>query len=502
MALDNQGGRLLDSSLAPHLVVLVTGLLVLLCILGSKISERAGIPALLVFLGIGMLAGSDGIGGIDFDNPAIANLVGTFALCVILFSGGLDTSWRNVRSVAARSILLATVGVAITAGLMGLFAWQALGFSWQEGLLLGAIVSSTDAAAVFALMRSRRVSLKGQLRPLVELESGSNDPMAYYLTLVLIGVVTGDTTSWWSFIVSFAISMPVGFLVGLVSGLAAGWVLSRVTLEYEGLRPVLSLSIVLIAYGLSEVLLGNGFLAVYVCGVVVGNKDITEKRSLLRFHDGIAWLMQIVMFLVLGLLVFPSQFPGIAVSGLLASFFLMLVARPAAVMLCMVRSKFPPAQRVIAAWTGLRGAVPIVLATFPFLAGVSSSTKLFNVVFFVVLTSVLFQGPTLMPLARRLKVDRPLDIRPRSPLEFDRTPRFHGDSLEVDISSDAAVAGLSVSELALPPGTLIVLIRQNDEFVVPAADTVIEPYDTLMLLGTRSDLHTAREILTRRRDHD
>ncbi len=488
--------------MSPYLIVLVTGGLILLCIVGSKISERVGVPALLVFLGIGMLAGSDGLGGIEFNSPAVANLVGTFALCLILFSGGLDTNWRSVRCVLGRGVTLATIGVAITAGLMGVFAWQVLGFSWQEGLLLGAIVSSTDAAAVFALMRSRKVSLKGRLRPLIELESGSNDPTAFFLTVFLIGVVSGETTSWWSLLSSLAISMPIGFLVGLAAGLAAGWILSRVTLEYEGLRPVLSLSIVLVAYGLSELLQGNGFLTVYVCGVVVGSKDITNKRSLLRFHDGVAWLMQIVMFLVLGLLVFPSQLPSIAIVGLLASAFLMLVARPLAVMVCLLRSRFSFAERSLAAWAGLRGAVPIVLATFPFLAGLPNSSRLFNIVFFVVITSVLLQGRTLMPLARRLRVDRPLDTKPRYPLEIDQTPSLHGETLEVDISIDAAVVGSRVAELALSQGTLIVLIRRGEEFIIPHADTIIEVHDTLLLLGTKSGLHAAEELLTRRIEAD
>ncbi len=474
--------------------------MIFLCILGSKISERIGVPALLVFLGIGMLAGSDGIGGIDFDNAAVANLVGTFALCFILFSGGLDTNWRNVRYVLGRGVTLATLGVVITAGLIGVFTWLLLDFTWQEGLLLGAIISSTDAAAVFALMRSRKVSLKGQLRPLLELESGSNDPMAFFLTVFLLGVVTGETTSWWSLISSFAISMPVGFLVGMAAGLIAGWILSRVSLEYEGLRPVLSMSIVLVAYGLSELLQGNGFLTVYVCGLVVGSKDVTNKRTLLRFHDGVAWLMQIVMFLVLGLLVFPSQLPGIAIPGVLVSVFLMLVARPLSVMICLVRSRFSLAERVLASWAGLRGAVPIVLATFPFLAGIPGSERLFNIVFFVVFTSVLFQGRTLMPLARRLKVDRPLDTKPQYPLEFDKTPKLRGDTLEIDILADAAVVGHRIAELMLSQGTLIVLIRREDEFIVPRADTIIEPHDTLLLLGPKIGLHAAEELLTRLRE--
>lgn len=482
-------------SLSPYQIILVAGILLLLSIAGSKVSERVGVPALLTFLGIGMLAGSDGIGRIHFDNPAIANLVGTFAIVFILFSGGLDTNWHSVRPVLGRAVTLATLGVCLTAGLTGLFAWKVLGFSLQEGLLLGAVVSSTDAAAVFALMRSRRVSLKGDLKPLLELESGSNDPMALFLTVSIVAFVTQESASWLSFLRDFAISMPVGLLVGLAAGLAAAWLLDHVKLEYEGLYPVLSMSVVLLAYGLSETLSGNGFLTVYACGIVLGNKDIAGKRSLLRFHDGVAWLMQIIMFLVLGLLVFPSRLPAIALSGVLVSVFLMLVARPAAVLLCLVHSRYTMAQRTLAAWAGLRGAVPIILATFPFMAGYPHS-DIFHIVFFVVVASVMLQGRTLMPLARRLGVDRPLATRPRYPLEFDRTASLHGETREIDIPAEGAVVGRMVSELSLPPGALILLIRRGDAFIVPRGDTAIEAYDTLMLLAEKAQLHEAEQLLS------
>lgn len=482
-------------SLSPYQIILVAGTLLLLSIAGSKVSERVGVPALLTFLAIGMLAGSDGIGRIHFDNPAVANLVGTFAIVFILFSGGLDTNWHAVRPVLGRAVTLATLGVCLTAGLTGVFAWKVLGFSLQEGLILGAVVSSTDAAAVFALMRSRRVSLKGDLKPLLELESGSNDPMALFLTVSIVAFAAQESVSWLSFLRNFAISMPVGLLVGVAAGVTAAWLLDRVKLEYEGLYPVLSMSVVLLAYGLSESLHGNGFLTVYACGIVLGNKDIANKRSLLRFHDGVAWLMQIVMFLVLGLLVYPSRLPGIAVSGVLVSLFLMLAARPAAVYLCLVRSRFTLAQRTLAAWAGLRGAVPIILATFPFLAGYPHSDIL-HIVFFVVLASVLLQGRTLMVLARRLGVDRPLPSRPRYPLEFDRSASLHGETREIDIPADGEVVGQPISALSLPAGALILLIRRGDDFLVPKGDTVIEAYDTLMLLAEKAQLHAAEELLS------
>ena len=407
--------------MTPHLVVFTVGLLVFLSLFASKISERFGIPALLMFLAVGMLAGADGPGGIYFDNAEVANLVGTFALAYILFSGGMDTNWRDVRPVLWRAVTLATLGVVVTAVLVGLFVWKVLGFSLYEGLLLGSIVSSTDAAAVFAVLRSRGVGLKGNLRPLLELESGSNDPMAVFLTSAMIGLISDPSKSWLSLLPSLVIGMTTGILVGAAIGFLAGRLFDTVRLEFEGLYPVLGMSLVLLTYGGAEILRGNGFLAVYSCGIVLGNTDFVNKRTLARFHDGIGWLMQIILFLVLGLLVFPSRLPAIAFPALLVSAFLMFVARPVAVYIGLLRSSFTMSQRTLIAWTGLRGAVPVVLATIPFTAGYERSDVLFNMVFFIVLTSVLLQGKSLMTVARRLKVDEPLVSRPRYPLEFEKT---------------------------------------------------------------------------------
>ncbi len=482
--------------MTPHLVVFTVGLLVFLSIFASKISEKFGIPALLMFLAVGMLAGADGPGRIYFDNAEVANLVGTFALAYILFSGGMDTNWRDVRPVLWRAVTLATVGVVVTAVLVGLFAWKALGFSLYEGLLLGSIVSSTDAAAVFAVLRSRGVGLKGNLRPLLELESGSNDPMAVFLTTAMIGLISDPSKSWASLLPSLVIGMTTGVLVGAAIGFLAGRLFDAVRLEFEGLYPVLGMSLVLLTYGGAEILRGNGFLAVYTCGIVLGNTDFVNKRTLARFHDGIGWLMQIILFLVLGLLVFPSRLPAIAFPALLVSAFLMFVARPVAVYIGLLRSSFTMSQRTLIAWTGLRGAVPVVLATIPFTAGYERSDVLFNMVFFIVLTSVLLQGKSLMTVARRLKVDEPLVSRPRYPLEFEKTESgMLNETRETDILPNAAVVGRRISELSLPHGVLILLIRRGKGFVVPRGNTVIEAFDTLMIIANKQELHEAQAIL-------
>lgn len=475
-------------------LLLIAGLLLFLSTLASKISERFGVPALLMFLAVGMLAGSEGIGRIYFDDPLIANFIGTVALAYILFSGGLDTNWRNIRPVLGRGLLLSTLGVAGTGLVLGLFVWGVLDFSFGGALLLAAIVSSTDAAAVFSVLRSRGVSLKGNLRPLLELESGSNDPMAVFLTIGLIELLTNPGASWVVLVPMFVLQMFVGAAVGLGAGKLAAILLNRVRLDYEGLYPVLSLSMVILVFGLAALLGGNGFLAVYLAGIVGGNSDILHKRSIVRFHDGLNWLMQIGMFLTLGLLVFPSHLVPVAGVGLGVSAVLMFVARPIAVYLCLWGSHFSVRERTLVAWTGLRGAVPIVLATFPLLANYPQSERVFNIVFFVVLTSVLLQGRSLMMVARWLGVDEPLASRPRYPLEFDRTEDIDGETCEFNIQPDSTSVGQRVMDLRLPANVLILLIRRGRKFLVPGGQTRIEPHDTLLVLAEQELLQATRDV--------
>nr|MBA3715657.1 potassium/proton antiporter [Pyrinomonadaceae bacterium] len=300
--------------------------LLLLSILASKASGRLGVPALLLFLAVGMLAGSEGPGGIPFDDAYAAQFLGVVALVFILFAGGLDTAWEDVRPVFGKAVALSTVGVLVTAALVGLFAWGVLGFSPLAGLLLGAIVSSTDAAAVFAVLRARSVGLKGEIKPLLELESGSNDPMAVFLTAGLTGLLVNQNSSVIGLIPMFFQQMALGTALGYGLGRGMVFVINRMRLEYEGLYPVFTLALVVLTYGATASLGGNGFLAVYIAGLVMGNNDFIHKQSLIRFHDGLAWLMQIAMFLTLGLLVFPSRLVPIVGVGLLVALFLMFVA--------------------------------------------------------------------------------------------------------------------------------------------------------------------------------
>lgn len=479
----------------PALILLVIGFLVLASILASRVSDRAGVPTLIVFLCIGMLAGSDGPGGITFNNTQAANLIGTVALAFILFAGGLDTHWGAVRPVLGRGILLSTIGVVVTAGLVGVFMWRALGFDLLTGLLVGSIVSSTDAAAVFAIMRRRGVSLKGHLKPLLELESGSNDPMAIFLTAGVTRLLMEPEFEWVSLLPALAWNMLGGIGMGLLAGKMAALLFNRIRLGYEGLYPVLSISIVLLTFGMTQFIGCNGYLAVYLCGMMLNASRFNYHLYVVKFHDGLAWLMQIGLFLVLGLLVYPSQLPRIALTAIPVVLFLMAVARPVAVALGLAGSSFSWRERALAAWTGLRGAVPIVLATFPLMAGYAQSGMVFNIVFFIVLTSVLIQGTLLMPVARWLRVDKPLPPLPRYTLQIQREGQAQGETREIEILPSMPVVGRTVADLDIPPGVLILLIGRGDGFVVPRGQTRIEPYDTLLMIGDPEVLREAGDAL-------
>ncbi|MGD9728098.1 MAG: potassium/proton antiporter [Nitrospiraceae bacterium] len=386
-------------------VLLGASILLLLSVVGSLASARIGIPALILFLVIGMTAGSDGPGGIQFDYPWVAQSLGVLALSFILFAGGYDTDWHRTRPIIRKAVPLSTLGVVITAFLVGWFANLVLGFSWLEGMLLGSIVSSTDAAAVFAVLRSRGIKLRGHLKELLEVESGSNDPMAVFLTIGIIGLLQDASRSWADLVVIFLVQMSVGTIMGYGLGRIMVAIVDRIRLDYGGLYAVLSLSLVLFAYGITASVGGNGFLAVYLAGIHMGNSKFRHKRSLKGFHEGLAWLMQILMFLALGLQVFPSHLVPVLGGGLLLSVFLMVIARPVAIFSLLWWTSMPLSEQALVAWVGLRGAVPIILATFPLVAGLPQADLFFHLVFFIVLTSVLLQGTSIPLVARWLGVD-------------------------------------------------------------------------------------------------
>jgi potassium/hydrogen antiporter len=467
----------------------------LIGVLAREISTHLGVPALLLFLGIGMLAGSDGVGGIHFDDFQSAQSVGIVALAFILFAGGLSTSWVEVRPVLGPGIAMATVGVVATALVAGGIAAWALDLPANTGFLLGAIISSTDAAAVFSVLRSRNVSLRGEIRPLLELESGSNDPMAVFLTVAFLELLADPGRSVLSLLPLFAQQMAVGAVLGYLFARGTVLAINRLRLEYEGLYPVVTLAVVVLTYGTTALLGGSGFLAVYVAGIVMGDREFLHKKSLVRFHDAVAWLSQISMFLVLGLLVFPSDLPTVAGRALLVAAALIFVARPLAVLVALAPTRLGMRARAMVSWVGLRGAVPIILATFPLAAGVDQAETIFDTVFFIIIASVLVQGTTIPLIARWLRVDAPLPARPRYPLEAVSSSDGSTSLHEITIPADSPAAGRQLIDIGLPPGALIVLISRDGEFVVPQGATVLRSGDSTLVLADPENLSRVRSIL-------
>ena len=475
--------------------LLIAAVLLLLGVVASKVSSRLGVPSLLLFLALGMLAGSDGPGGIALDDFELVQSLGVVALAFILFSGGLETRWDDVRPVLWQGMALATLGVATTAVTVGLFATVVLDLSLTGGILLGAIISSTDAAAVFSVLRSRGVGLRSPLRPLLELESGSNDPMAVFLTVAMIELLTEPDVAIVDLLPMFLQQMTVGAIVGY--GVARGAVvaINRLRLEAEGLYPVLAVAVVLLVYGAAAELGGSGFLAVYVAGVTMSTQQFLHKRSLLRFHDALAWLMQIVMFLAMGLLVFPSQLPEVAARALLMAAVLVVVARPLAALLTLLPLRVPVRDAALVGWVGLRGAVPIILATFPLVEGLPQSEVVFNTVFFITITSVLVQGTTIPVAARMLGVTAPSPPSTSHLAELIPEGAISKDLVEMTLPGTARAAGLQIVDIGLPQGVLIVLLSRDDDAIVPQGGTVLEPGDRLLVLVETDSADRVRDIL-------
>jgi len=474
-------------SITPENILLIGSILLLLSIIASKTTGKLGVPSLVIFLAVGMLAGSDGIGGIRFDDPTVAQSLGVVALTLILFSGGLDTKWESIKPIMWKGVILSTVGVLITTVCLGLFISRISEFTFTEGLLIGAIVSSTDAAAVFSILRTRSIGLKGNLRPLLELESGSNDPMAYFLTIGITSLLVSPGASFSSLVPMFFQQMIIGGVAGFLLGRGMAWLLNRIDLDYEGLYPVLILALVFFTYGLTTWLNGNGFLAVYLSAIILGNRNFVHKKSIMRFYDGQAWLMQIIMFVALGLLVFPKQMLPFIGTGMVIALFLMFIARPVAVFVCLSFFRMKFREMLLVSWVGLRGAVPIVFATYPLLRGVEKSGMIFNIVFFIVLMSVILQGTTIPFVAKLLYLFKPEKFKPRYPLELEFSDNFRNELIEVEINEGSWAVGKQVVQLNLPKSSLIVLINRKERYITPGGSTVIMQDDKLLVMTEKKE---------------
>ena len=474
-------------------LLIISSLLLFVSVLASKGASRFGIPALLVFLGIGMLAGTEGPGGLVFENYELVQTIGSLALVSILFSGGLDTDVQQIKKAIRSGLALSIFGVLFSTAIAGWFATQVLHFSVIEGLLLGAIVSSTDVAAVFTVLRAKSVSLKPRLKSLLELESAVNDPTTVFLAVGLLSLYERGENRFVALIPMFFQQMSLGLLFGYVAGRFIIFVINRLKLEFEGLYPVVTISLIIFTYGVTQALGGSGFLAVYVAGIVLGNGNFLKKKSLVLFHDGLAWLMQILMFLAMGLIVLPHWLWQVAPIGIAWALFIVFVARPLSVGLCLLPFKFSLREKLMISWGGLRGAVPIILATYPLTTNVPQAQLIFHLVFFVVFVSVLLQGTLMSFVAKRLKMDAPMQPKFRYPLEYVPTGNLKSELAEVPVSGESPMAGKSLLDLKLPSGVLVVLIHRGDDVIVPRGGTVIEPKDVLLVLAEPDQIRELRE---------
>ena len=444
-------------------------------------AARIGVPSLVAFLALGMLLGSDGPGGIEFDDAELARTVGTVGLAAILFEGGLSTSWRRLRRVAVPAMLLATVGVVATALLTGVAAYYLFDLSWLESVLLGAVVASTDAAAVFATLRFTQI--RRRLARTLEAETGVNDPVAIALTIGLIDWIEQPSFDFPDLVLLVVQQLGLGLIVGVGLGAVALWLFARLPRSIGAFAPVASVAAGALSFGTADLIGGSGFLAVYLVGLAVGSTPSRYRRQLVAFHEGLAFLAQVAMFVVLGLLVFPSELPAVALPGLALAALLMVVIRPIAVWISTAVSQFSARERALLGWAGLRGAVPIVLATFVLSSEIGDDETIFNAVFFVVSVSALLQGTTLESLARRLRLVDPRPTVAAAPLEVDELGSL--ELVEFDVAGDHAITGAAVRELGLPRSALIAVVSRRSHTIPPRGSTVIEPGDRLFVLTPR-----------------
>jgi cell volume regulation protein A len=475
-------------------LILIAGALLAAGILGALLADRVRIPGLLLFLGLGMLAGSEGIGGIEFTDTELARTLGTIALVLILFEGGLTAGWSEIRPVLGTAASLATVGTAVTAGIAGIAAKWIFGLSTLEGMLVGAAVAATDSAAIFAVLR--RSTLEKRLARSLEGESGMNDPVALLLVIGFIEWIQKPGYGFADMAGLLALKLALGAAIGLALGRLSVAALNRVRLPTDGIYPVATIAIAGLAYGLAEVAHGSGLLATYLTALALGSSSIPARRTVVAFHEGVGWVAQIGLFILLGLLVFPSTLGDVAFEGLALSAALILVARPFAAFVATQLSPLNLRERAMLGWAGLRGATPIWLATFPVVAGVGAGQELFSIVFFVVVTSTLVQGASFEPLAKRLGLTTDEPALPRRLLESGRIRRMGGDVVSYRLRPGAAAAGHMVRELGLPREALVNVIVRDGRAIPPRGSTEVREGDELHIL-VRGELREEVEELTR-----
>ena len=474
-------------------VVLVGALLLFVAVMAGKVAYRFGAPALLLFLGVGMLFG---LNFISFRSVEMTQFVGMIALCIILFTGGMDTSFQEIKPIIGPGVVLATVGVVMTAMVLAGFVWLVapwldLEISFALALLLAATMSSTDSASVFSILRSKKQGLKQHLRPLLELESGSNDPMAYMLTILLIGVVTNSQGGGGLGMSAlyFVVQLVVGTLSGYLIGRLAVWTINKINLANHSLYSVLLLAFIFFAFAFTDLVKGNGYLAVYLAGLVVGNHKLAQKRSLTVFFDGFTWLMQIVMFLTLGLFVNSDELlrPEVLILGGAVGAFMILVARPVTVFACLLPFRnISNKARLFVSWVGLRGAVPIIFATYPVIAGIEGSQQLFNIVFFITLLSLVVQGMSISSFARWLHLDLP-EEKEGNEFGVELPDEIDTKLEDMTLTTEMLAGGNRLKDMNIPKGSLVMLVKRGNEFIIPNGQVELHAGDKLLFISENKD---------------
>ena len=462
-------------------VMIICGLVLLMCITSTKILYRFGVPILLVFIVFGMLFGPDGLVGIEFNDYQLASKISTVALIFIMFYGGFGTNWEMARPVAIQSVFLSTLGVIFTAGLTGLFCFFVFKTTLLEGLLIGSIVGSTDAASVFAILRSQKLNLRGSIASMLELESGSNDPCAYMLTVIILGLMSGNGYS--NILPMVLKQVIVGVVISVVLAKLSVFLLRHAKFEIEGFYPIFITAIAVLSYSLSEYFSGNGYLSVYITGIIIGNSKIPHKKSIFQFFDGISWIMQIMLFFLLGLIAFPSKIPSVMIKGISISIFMIFVARPVAIFSILYWFKVPLKEKVFISWVGIRGAASIVFAIFAGPYGVTINNDIFHIIFFIALFSVAVQGTIIPRMAKRLDLidNEESVLRTFNDYKEDKSTRL----IEFTIDEHNAIANKTIMDANIPEDILVVMIKRDGDVFVPNGSTEILPKDILVLSGNK-----------------
>lgn len=460
-------------------LMIICGLVLLICITSSKVLYKFGVPMLLIFIILGMLFGSDGVVGIYFDNYELTRELCSFGLVFIMFYGGFGTNWKEAKPVARESILMSTFGVIITSGLTGLFCYFVLKTSLLEGLLIGSIVGSTDAASVFSILRSQKLNLKGEIASILEVESGSNDPIAYMLTLIVLTLMNNGGIS--SIVPTVIGQIIFGILIGVILSKLTVYIMRNANFEVDGFYTIFITAIAILSYALSEWVGGNGYLSVYIAGIIIGNSKIPHKRSLVHFFDGVSWIMQIMLFFVLGLLAFPSELPSVIGSSILISIFMIIIARPIATFGVLSWFKIPFKQQLFVSWVGLRGAASIVFAIYAITSGIPLENDIFHIIFFIALLSVAIQGTLIPKVARKLDLvdDTKTVLKTFTDYQEDRSTTL----IEYNVDSNSSWKEKTIMEADIPEEILIVMIKRDSEIIVPKGSTLINQGDILVLSG-------------------